>query len=305
MEIEAAWAQLDQLRGEEEPKEYPVAQFSTSNVCECGEYRKFVPIIHDQFVLFGDLPVCTNCGRCDHSYISDDPEWAGGMDDDGDVSDPSRVGAPTNTDHFSAGWNLGTRMPINTRIGKINFYVSNNHKDRSLYLAYQEMDHINKLKLHLPEHVMYAAKAKYKAFVEKVLTRGAVRVGIKANCIFQAAKEAGINRTSKEIAAGFGIESKDIARTTNIYRDQVPDTEEVTLTKPKHLVPRFFNDIQVENAGRLKMQCIKMCEQLENCVKLQGRTPKAVACAVIFVVLNGAISKKDICKICDVSPPTL
>lgn len=307
MEIEAAWGQFDQLKGniESTTTEYPVSRFSTSNVCECGEYRRFVRAVHQQFVLSGDLPVCTNCGRCDDTYVLDEPEWGGGMDDDGEVSDPSRVGAPTNTDHFSDGWNLGTRMPTNTRLGKINFYVSNNHRDRALYLAYLELDNINKTKLGFPDHVMYAAKTKYKYFVENVLTRGSVRTGIKANCVFQAAKEAGINRTSKEIAAAFGIDSKDISRTTNIYREQVPDMEDVTLTKPKHLIPRFFNDINVENGNRLKMKCIHVCEQLESCVKLQGRTPKAVACAVIFVVLNGAITKKDICKICDVSPPTL
>jgi transcription initiation factor TFIIIB Brf1 subunit/transcription initiation factor TFIIB len=152
---------------------------------------------------------------------------------------------------------------------------------------------------------MYAAKIKYKKFVEAVLCRGAVRAGIKANCIFQACKEAGVNRTSKEISDAFGIQERDISRTTDKFKEQNPDTEEVHMTMPKDLVTRFFNSIEVEDKGRVKMKCFSTCQRLEPCVKLQGRTPKAVACAVIFVLLNGKLSKKEICEICGVSLPTL
>jgi len=306
-DVLAAWAQLDQLRSAPEPTEFPVSRFDTFSTCECGEYRQFVFDEFNGFTLASDLPVCQNCGRCDDTYISDEPEWNGGMGDDGEVSDPSRVGAPTNTDHFSAGWNLGCNMQVHkqTKMSVMNFYLSVNHRDRALYLAYQEMDNINRTHLGLPDNIMYSAKMKYKKFVEAVLCRGTVRVAIKAHCIFQACKEAGVNRTSREISDAFGIQERDISRTTDIYKEQNPDTAQVHMTMPKDLIARFFNSIEVEDKGRVKMKCVNACIKIEDCIKLQGRTPKAVACAVIFVVLEGKLSKKQICEICDVSTPTL
>jgi len=305
--LAVSWEQFEQLRGQPEPTEFPACRFDTHNTCECGEYRQFVYDEFNGFTLAGDLPVCPSCGRCDDAYISDEPDWNGGMGDDGEVSDPSRVGAPTNLDHFSAGWNLGCNMQVTkpTKMSVMNFFLSINHRDRSLYLAYQEMENVNRLHLGLPDNIMYSAKMKYKKFVEAVLCRGAVRAGIKANCIFQACKEAGVNRTSKEISDAFGIQERDISRTTDMYKEQNPDTEQVNMTMPKDLVARFFNNIEVPDKGRVKMKCIQTCIRLEESIKLQGRTPKAVACAVIYVVLGGTLSKKQVCEACDVSPPTL
>ena len=56
------------------------------------------------------------------------------------------------------------------------------------------------------------------------------------------------------------------------------------------------------------MKIVHACKSLDDSVKLMGRTPKAVACAVMFVMLaklEFPISKADVCKICDVSGPTL
>jgi transcription initiation factor TFIIIB Brf1 subunit/transcription initiation factor TFIIB len=152
---------------------------------------------------------------------------------------------------------------------------------------------------------MYDAKMKYKKFVEAVLCRGTVRAAIKAHCVFQACKEAGVARTSREIADAFGIQERDISRTTEIYKEQNPDAHEVGMTMPKDLVARFFNSVEMEDKGRAKMKCVNACVKVENCIKLQGRTPKAVAATVIFVVLGGQLTKKQVCEICDVSLPTL
>ena len=138
----------------------------------------------------------------------------------------------------------------------------------------------------------------------------AVRNGIKANCVFQACREMGVARTTKEIADAFGIPARDLSRTTEIFQEQVPD-KKVHVTTPADLIGRFLNDVTCvpEGArGRVKMKIIKGCQALDECVELMGRTPKAVACAVIFHVLNSEgfkPSKAEICRICDVSVPTL
>jgi transcription initiation factor TFIIIB Brf1 subunit/transcription initiation factor TFIIB len=91
-----------------------------------------------------------------------------------------------------------------------------------------------------------------------------------------------------------------------LYQEQTPDTEVHVMTAA-HLVPRFFNDVQIPatEKGRIKMRVVKLCKELEESIELMGRTPKAIACAVIYVVLSGSIDRTTICQICDVSVPTL
>jgi len=298
MDIERAWADFDSLRQVSGPLTY-------SNVEEylcrfCGH-----PKVFDGVEI--DLPTCTECGAQDAAYISEEPEWRSGADDG---PDPSRVGAPVSTDLFSAQWGMNTMMSGKSKLQTINMHASMNHRDRALFHAYAELERIGKGVLGLPESVMHAAKIKYKAFNEAVLTRGAVRNGIKANCVFQACREAGVARTTKEIADAFDIPSRDISRTFDMYQECNPETE-VHVTQPADLVPRFMSNIPgipEGERGRIKMKIINTCRSLQDCVGLMGRTPKAICCAVIYTVLTGLElkpNKKEICGICEVSEPTI
>ena len=302
MEIEKTWELFESLR---KPEEKPYEKHSSEFFCSaCGGQKMVI-----------EMPTCIECGLVDSEYISEEPEWRSGGDDGG--PDPSRVGAPVNLDHFSAAWNQGTIMNVKNsacyaqkRLARINFHTSMNHRDRALFHAYAEMDRIGKTILNLQDNVMYSAKIKYRAFNEAVLTRGAVRNGIKANCIFQACREFNVARSTREIADAFGIPSRDISRTFEMYQEQVPETE-VHVTTPADLVPRFFNavnGIPDDQKGRVRMRVVNTCKQLEDCVELMGRTPKAVACTVMFIVMTKAgfpPDKSELCKICDVSAPTL
>ena len=304
--VDRAWSDFFNSRGTDAPARGHTCEF----LCEsCG-----CPKIFEGNGI--DLPTCTGCGRVDEAYICEEPEWRSGGGD-GETADPSRVGAPVNTDHFSAAWGQTTYMTVNRaasyatkRLARINMHASMNHKDRALFHAYAEMDRIGKGVLGLTDAVMYSAKIKYKAFNEAVLTRGAVRNGIKANCVFQACREAGVARTTQEIADAFEIPARDLSRTFDMYQEQVPETV-VHVTTPADLIGRFFNEvrgIQESERGRIKMRIISKCRSLEDKVELMGRTPKAVACAVMASVLKDvprAPSRAELCKICDISLPTL
>lgn len=309
MDIEQSWRVLDLLRNI--PDECSTSSGPDSNFhCgACGGLKSFG--VDD------DLPVCTACGAVDEYFVSDEPEWRGGPDESGNNIDKSRVGAPVNTDHFSAVWGQGTIMNVvrsasyaQKRLARINFHSAMNHRDRALFHAYENLEKIGKGVLKLPDAVMYQVKIKYRAFNEAVLTRGAVRNGIKANCIFQACREFGVARTTHEIAEAFGIPVRDLSRTFDIYQEQVPETK-VHVTTPADLVARLFNSVScVPDAarGKIRMKIVKVCKQLEDCVELMGRTPKAVVCTVMYIVLcDGGFSpnKAEICRICDVSVPTL
>jgi len=304
--LNQVWDDFAALRAQAqvEPQVAPLIDYLCAH---CGGTKSFG--------VWDDLPVCTECGAVDEEFVSDEPEWRGGDAESG--PDKSRVGAPVNTDHFSAAWGASTVMAVSKqgsyqqkRLAMINLHTSMNHRDRALFHAYQDFDKIGKGILKLADNVMYAAKIKYKAFNEAVLTRGAVRNGIKANCIFQACREFNVARTTQEIANAFGIPARDISRTFDMYQEQLPETE-IHVTTAADLIPRFFNEIiGVPDAqrGRLKMKIVRVCQELSECVELMGRTPKAVACAVMFVVLKDAgvaIDKAGLCKTCGVSVPTL
>jgi transcription initiation factor TFIIB len=310
MDLDQIWEICDTLRGSaaEEPH-VPYAEF----FCICGG-RKSFNIENLPSGTMYSLPVCEECGRVDDEFISDEPEWTSGADEG---PDPSRVGAPTNLDHFSAAWNSGTIMKVQNggsgalkRLARIDRNHSMNHRDRSLFHAYADLDRIGQTVLGLPPTVMYAVKIKYRKFNENVLTRGAVRNGIKANCIFQACREHNISRTTQEIADAFGIPQRDLSRTFDIFQEQIPETE-VHVTTPADLIARFFTQVTCvpeAECGRVRMKIKNTCTTLNDNVDLMGRTPKAIACAVMFVILtrlNYKITKPEICKICDVSGPTL
>lgn len=306
-EVELAWGAFDALRQEEENLAVP-----SQYICKfCSGPKVFDG--QDEFGMKIDLPTCMNCGVVDAEYVSDEPEWRSGGDEG---PDPSRVGCPMNFDHFSNNWNLGTLIKggknsyVTKRLLVRHLHCNVFHKDRSLYHAYKAMDEIGKTILNLPDPVMYDAKIKYKKFNENVLTRGAVRNGIKANCIFQACREHNYPRTVHAIAEAFNIPVRDISRTFDKYQEQNPETKVHVIT-PADLIATIFssiNHIPENNFGKTKMKTFHACKSLDDSVKLMGRTPKAVACAVTYVMLGRLgfpISKAEICKICDVSGPTL
>lgn len=258
------------------------------------------------------LPTCVSCGQSDMAFISDEPEWNGGVNDEG--SDPSRVGAPVNTTLFSASWGSGTIMSVhssgtyaNKRLARINFHTSMNHKDRALHHAYEGLDHVGRMVLGLPDSVMLQAKIMYRKFSESVLTRGAIRNGIKANCIMRACQDAHVARTTHEIAAAFNIPARDISRTADIFRETIP-TVETTTTKSSDLVSRIFSQVTVPDdmRGRIRQRTIRMCEQVECHPSLMGKTPKGVTAAVLYTVLSDyGQTRESIAAMCDVSLPTL
>jgi transcription initiation factor TFIIB len=255
---------------------------------------------------------CTDCGIEDQVFIDDTAEWTSGMTDDGQTSDPSRCTLPTaNHELYSAAWGQGTVISTASymshdvkRMAKINFHTSMNHRDRSLYHAHK---HIDEACPNVPAHILKDAKTLYNRFNAGKLTRGAVRSGIKANCVLYACRIAQIPRTTKEIADMFGIQPKDLSRTTDMFTEVVNE-EKINnkgfITQPFNVMPRLLNSFDISKDER--NQCNKMCMRLEDCVDLMSKSPISVASAVIFLVVGvKKFTKTELCDRCSISVPTL
>lgn len=300
--LAAIWSDLEHLLKKEEIKEEPVVKLDINYYCrECGGTKVVAP---------EGLPVCTACGLVDDAFISDVAEWTSGVTEDGKVSDPARCGADAhgNPNLFSSQWGKSTVISTgrgsstykNRRMSTINFHMAMNHKDRGLYHAYKEIEDACST---LPDVVLRDAKMIYKTFSDKKLTRGKVRVGIKANCVLYACRLSNYPRTTKEISDMFNILPKDISRTSEMFK-KIMLTDEATTsttTQPTDVMNRLLNGFQVTKEQRIA--CQRMCRDLEQCVDLMSKTPNSVCSAVLWI--QTGIPKTDICKKCSVSVPTL
>ena len=294
--LAAIWSDIDKLLHKEN-EEKPV----NINICrECSAVKLISP---------EGLPTCSDCGLVDSYFVDDTAEWTSGVTDDGKVNDPSRCGNPNaNPELFSQNWGKGTIISTqhastyeNKRMAKINFHMSMNHKDRSHFHAYKDIDEACHT---LPEVVLKDAKMFYRKFNDGKLTRGAVRLGIKANCVLYACRLAQHPRTTKEIADMFGIQSKDISRTTQIFKETIEGvTKKNYVTKAFDVMQRLLNSFDVTREQRLR--CNKMCSATEDCVDLMSKTPNSVASAIIYIVLSPGVTKSEMCDKCSVSIPTL
>jgi transcription initiation factor TFIIIB Brf1 subunit/transcription initiation factor TFIIB len=294
--LAAIWTQVDLLlpkQTEEKPANIHICR-------ECSGTKIISP---------EGLPTCSECGLVDDRFIDDTAEWTSGMTDDGKVNDPSRCGNPNpNPELFSQNWGKGTVISTqrsstyeNKRMAKINFHMSMNHKDRSLFHAYKDIDEACYT---LPDSILKDAKMMYKKFNTQKLTRGAVRLGIKANCVLYACRLAQFPRTTKEIADMFGIQSKDISRTTQMFQDVISGkTEKNYVTKAFDVMNRLLNSFDVTRDERL--QCNRMCNATEDCVDLMSKTPNSIASAIIHIVFGNKVTKAEMCEKCSVSIPTL
>ena len=298
MDYSEIWSQLAALENiDQEPDSSLVSEY----ICKCGGIK----------CMTDTVLTCTSCGVMDHQYIDDNPEWTNGPSEDSNSIDPSRCSLPTDNSLYSNNWGNSTIMKgrnyAQRRLAKINFHSSMSYKDRALHQAYTSMDDICKNTLGLNEVVTHDAKCMYRKMTTQKLSRGAVRNGIKANCVMTACKNARVPRTTKEIADAFGIPTKDISRTSELCNGITSESSnEVTVTKPSDIITRILCDLNIpeESYRKIRIKSIKLAGRLNECVPLMGKNPRSIAAAVIVRII-GDPSKTEIANKCGVSIPTL
>ena len=171
-----------------------------------------------------------------------------------------------------------------------------------MFHAYKDIDerhHVN-----LPSNTLQDTKVHlYRKFNVEKLTRGAVRTGIKANCVYTHVDSQKFLGRLK-ITDMFNIQSKDISRTTQLFKDTILGTTKKNyITKPQNVLQRLLNSFEVTRDERLK--CNQMCGKLEKCTELMSKTPTTVATVVIYIILKSKIPKSTVAERCSVSIPTI
>lgn len=308
-EYSEIWEVFDAFRKSQEVPETIIITKNDLYFCGCGGTK---------YPNSENMPVCSSCGRVDKMCLDDSPEWTSGVSEGGVSTDPSRCGNnATDTDLYSSQWGVGTIINAQykssysmRRMARINFHSSMNHKDRSLFHAYKDIDEAAKETLKLSDHIIRDAKIMYRKFTGEKLTRGAIRLGIKANCVLYACKLSNFPRTTKEVADAFGIPTKDISRTAHIFRETIlSETQKCssTITRPIDVIHRLLNSFDITGVDRQKfsIKCRTLCKHLEECVPLMGKTPTSIASVVILLIFGTHTTKNDVCEKCGISMPTL
>ena len=295
IDIDSIWNTVDELTSTPESRDIDVDPYMCSN---CKTYDN----INDN--------VCMNCGFTSNIWIDDGAEWRSGVSEDGVVHDPCRVGMAQNP-LYSSDWGKGTVMNVKRGQAKryrlasiINYHGAMNHKDRALHKAYADFDRAA-ANLGVSAAIVSMAKMLYKKFTEETLTRGKVRTGIKANCLFFACKNHGVPRSTQEVAEAFQIDTKDISRTFDKAKDSIQPSQ-AKITRPSDMIPRIFNNLGVvlDRAMSVKkMKCVKICDKLMECPKLMSKTPLAIAAVVIMQELQ--LSRAETARVSGISVATI
>ena len=300
MDYSIIWQQLADAENSEDTE--VKTNLVDAYICQCGGKK----------CITDTVLTCTSCGVMDRQYIDDTPEWTSGAGDDGSV-DPARCGLPTDFALYSESWGNSTIIKGKNweqrRMAKINFHNSMSYKDRALHHAYVDMDDICKNSLGLNETIAHQVKCMYRSFNQQKLTRGAIRDGVKANCVMHICKTNNVPRTTKEVATAFNIPTKDISRTYDIFREHVqkPEDDCPKITKASDIIIRMMNDLNISDGYYriVRTTTLKLAARLEKCVPLMGKNPQSIAAVIIMRSTQDIVNKSDIVRVCGVSIPTL
>lgn len=286
------WEQLEQLQSTTPDDD------NNQFICNCCGGVK----------VFTDVSLtCSSCGIMENMCLDETAEWLSSEGKD----DPARCGMATDNVLYSENWGASTVIktsnPRFSRMAILNMHSSMSYQDRALYHTYSDLDQIIKDKLNLPDALCREIKRLYKTFNESKLTRGSIRGGIKANCVMSICKKNKVPRTTKEIAIAFGIPTKDISRTFELFKQFTNDEQTCTITKPVDILNRLLSDMQLSDDSRrlARTKATQLANRLDECIQLMGKSPQSIAAAIIMRILGDDVPRELIVGTCKVSVPTL
>ena len=258
--------------------------------------------------------VCTTCGVIEHDRVIDEsPEWSFGAEDAASGSkDPARCGMPTSEFFPKSGCStIITGGKNNTLMKRLHMQMSMDYVERSRYHLFNK---IGKMCSELSPIILNTTKYLYLDIEKLKLSRGNIRKGLIACCIFYACKQHKMSRSVKEIASICEIEPSVVNNANKIFQDLM-STHYIAKyfresTEIDDLISRFCTYITINR----KQTCdiIKIIKPINTIVEetqiLIGKTPSAITAAYILYAtqkIDINISKKIISEKLDVSIVTI
>jgi transcription initiation factor TFIIB len=296
--------------GDQDPTSTTAPNRSIYECPNCNHYGLFV----DNGVI-----VCQKC-HCEYGGVIDDnPEWRSYSADDHRTTDPTRCGASVNPllVESSYGTTIGyARNTYFNHIKQLNDWQSMPYPERSLKMVFDRLTqngNHNGLTLSIVEfsHNLFAEVSKKQNNVgETKLSRGDIRDGLIAACLFYACKEYDVSRSPQEIGKICGVSTSDVTRGVNLFYKLMNDSQVIDLnrsiTKYSDFIERYCGNLGIDD--KLTTEIMTLGKKVDSLKILTKNTPQAMACGCIFFIAtmyNLGITKTNISEKCGISVPTI
>ena len=235
--------------------------------------------------------LCTNCGLIISDILQNDAEWRWYGAHDSKGLDPTRCGIPINP--LLPKSSMGTYIGGN-RFGSLQRLHSWNampSDERSLWHVFEDIN-IKTQNTDLVAKIKDEAKMYYKILstkeecIEGILTRGTVREGIKAACLFVACKNNSVPRSSVEIAKMFGINATDVTKGLKkfVEIEMKKDIQiNVHVSDPQDFVKRYCCKLNISR--RIEKIGIIIANRAVRLGIVKDNTPPSIAAGVIYLII--------------------
>lgn len=301
MDYDAIWSVYNRITQTNDSKE----ELVDDEICaHCHERQIYTDTVN------GNL-TCAACGYVAEAGVMDQTaEWNANSDPHSNTKDPSRCGCPIN--------------PMLHKSSMSTMIVSNKHRFMKRLHQQMSMDYVERSRYHvfegiakvagdigqLPPNVVEQAKFYYKTLSERKLSRGDVRKGLIACCIFHACKAMNVPRSLKEISSITSVPTTVLNRTNKLFMKLMHDVSGREATECKHLISRFCNQLQLAKADENKLvrYALKLDRAIQDLGLLDCKTPSAVTAGIIVYsaeIVDVEVSKYQVSSLVEVSVVTI
>jgi len=238
------------------------------------------------------IMVCTSCGTINEDRVIDDSaEWNFGAEAiEGGQKDPARCGMPVNP--------LLEKSSVSTIItgGKNNYFMKRLHMQMSMDYVERSRWHIfndiNKKCEHLSSAIAESSKHFYVEMSKHKLSRGNVRKGLIACCIFYSCIHHSVSRSIKEIACLCDITPSVLNNANKIFQEIIKGHIDESLfldnIQVDDLTSRFCSYLNLQK--QIRIIVVKAVKRINDIVEksniLIGKTPSAITAGIILYVLT-------------------
>ena len=281
-------------------------------------------LIHDEMLCIycntdgmfkGDLGFqCVNCGYVGDKIIDLGAEWRYYGVNDTRRHNPTRTGNVINPllPKSSMGTFIGGSRY--SHIQRIHTWTSMPSNERSLWIIYKK---INRLLQNsdVANKIIDESKFYYKKITENdkklkgILTRGSIRQGLIAACVYISCKKNGVPKHSKDIAELCNIDENLVTKGLKKFVE-IEKRKKLNInnkqTKPKEFVNIYCNKLNLP--ADIKRLCLILCERTIKLGILKNNTPPSVAGGIVYLLITKLkldVSKVALINIIKISEVTL
>ena len=277
--------------------------------------ESYCPYCQKHMMIKGDLGYgCRSCGTVGDKIIDQGAEWRYYGINDTRGYNPTRTGNIINPllPKSSMGTFIGGNRYSN--IQRLHTWSSMPSNERSLWISYKK---INKLLQNsdITTKIIEESKYYYKMITENdkkmkgILTRGSIREGLIAACIYISCKNNGVPKHSMEIAELCNIDENLVTKGLKKFVE-IEKRKKLNInnkqTKPSEFINIYCNKLNVSKD--IKRLSMILCDRVKKLKILKNNTPPSIASGIVYLVimkLSLDISKNKLINIIKISEVTL